>query len=73
MIGIEDAPYTFAYPGHYKILPMIHNWAADPKRVKDGVRVADDFVYSSDNNKDWMPVKVLQSWIAAHKSKLAAI
>lgn len=73
MIGVEDAPYTFAYPRHYKILPMIHDWASDPKRVKDGVRVAPDFVYTSDNNQDWMPVKVLQDWIAAHKSKIATV
>ncbi len=70
MIGIEDAPYTFAYPSHYKILPMIHDWASDPKRVKDGVRVATDFAYTSYNNQEWMPIKVLRDWIAAHKSKI---
>lgn len=72
MIGIEDAPYTFAYPSYYKILPMIHDWSSDPKRVKDGVRVAADFVYTSDNNQEWMPTKALQDWIAAHKSKIGA-
>ena len=29
MIGIEDAPYTFEYSGHYKILPSIHEWNKD--------------------------------------------
>jgi UDP-N-acetylglucosamine 4,6-dehydratase len=70
MIGIEDAPYTYAYPRHYKILPMIHNWFSDPRRVKDGVRVAADFVYTSDNNQEWMPVQVLEDWIAANRAKL---
>lgn len=70
MIGIEDAPYTYAYTSHYKILPMIHNWFSDPKRVKDGVRVAADFVYTSDNNQEWMPVQVLEDWIAANRAKL---
>ena len=70
MIGLEDAPYAFAYPGHYKILPMIHDWASDPLRVKDGVRVVANFVYTSDNNQEWMSVKVLQDWIGANKNKI---
>lgn len=70
MIGIEDAPYTFAYPSHYKILPMIHDWSSDPKRVKDGVRVVTNFVYTSDNNQEWMSIRELQDWIAAHKGKI---
>jgi FlaA1/EpsC-like NDP-sugar epimerase len=70
MIGLEDAPYTFVYPGHYKILPMIHDWASDPLRVKDGVRVAVNFVYTSDNNQEWMSVKILQDWIVANKNKI---
>jgi UDP-N-acetylglucosamine 4,6-dehydratase len=70
MIGVEDALYTFAYPSHYKILPMIHGWASDPNRVKDGVRVAQDFVYTSDNNQEWMSILDLQSWIATHRNKI---
>lgn len=72
MIGLEDAPYTFAYPSHYKILPMIHDWASDPERIKNGVRVTPDFVYTSDNNQEWMPIKALQDWIAAHKNGIGA-
>ncbi len=70
MIGIEDAPYTFAYRSHYKILPMIHDWASDLKRIKDGVRVAPDFVYASDNNREWMSITQLQDWIAKNQSKI---
>lgn len=73
MIGLEDAPYTFAYPSHYKILPMIHDWASDPQRIKDGIRVATDFTYTSENNQEWMPIDVLQDWIAAQKNKIAAV
>ena len=39
MIGVEDAPHTFEYDEHFKILPAIHNWSKDPKRIKDGKRV----------------------------------
>ena len=60
MIGHEDAKYTFEYPDHYKILPAIHGWYTDPKRVKNGVPVAPNFTYSSDNNSDWMSVNDLR-------------
>ena len=70
MIGLEDAPYTFVYPTHYKILPMIHDWASDPLRVKDGVRVEPDFTYTSDKNKEWMPVQELKDWMMTQKTKI---
>jgi FlaA1/EpsC-like NDP-sugar epimerase len=73
MIGVEDAPNTFAYKDHFKILPMIHNWSSDPLRINDGVRVDDGFMYSSDNNEQWMPADTLRQWIDAHRSKLGAI
>lgn len=63
MIGVEDAPYTYEYPEHFKILPAIHGWSADPGRIRDGVKVAPDFVYSSDNNKHWMTTEELRVWI----------
>lgn len=63
MIGLEDAPYTYAYESHYKILPMIHNWSTDPSRIKDGVKVEDDFTYTSDNNHEWMSLETLREWV----------
>lgn len=73
MIGLEDAPHTFAYADHYKILPMIHNWSADPTRIKDGTKVVDDFTYTSNNNSEWMPVEELRAWIDANWSKVGKI
>lgn len=73
MIGLEDAPNTYAYQNHYKILPMIHNWSADPLRIKDGGKVIDGFMYTSDNNKEWMPVEELRAWIDTNQSKIGAI
>ncbi|MCH2138471.1 MAG: UDP-N-acetylglucosamine 4,6-dehydratase (inverting) [Phycisphaerales bacterium] len=63
MIGSEDAPHTYEYDDYFKIIPSIHNWSKDPARIKDGAKVADDFVYTSDNNADWMSVDALGSWI----------
>jgi UDP-N-acetylglucosamine 4,6-dehydratase/5-epimerase len=73
MIGAEDSLFTYEYPKHFKILPAIHNWSADPFRIKDGKKVADGFVYSSDNNAEWMPVDELQRWIDANAGRIGNI
>lgn len=73
MIGPEDALYTYEYPEHYKILPAIHQWNDDPNRISDGVKVAADFTYSSDNNKDWMSVENLRAWIALNSDKVGKL
>ncbi len=63
MIGAEDAPYTYEYPKHYKILPVINDWSKDPKRINGGKLVSDGFTYCSDKNKDWMSIESLRSWL----------
>ncbi len=73
MIGFEDAPHTFEYPDHYKILPAIHNWSSDHARINNGVRVDPDFMYTSDNNSEWMSIEVLQAWIDEHCGKIGKI
>jgi UDP-N-acetylglucosamine 4,6-dehydratase len=73
MISEEDSFYTYEYPEHYKILPAIHNWAADLQRIKDGVKVKEGFSYTSDNNTEWMSIETLQGWIAANAHKIGAI
>ena len=73
MIGFEDAPHTYEYPEHFKILPAIHNWSASPVRIKDGVKVADGFVYASDSNPVWMRDDDLGRWIVANRDRIGAI
>ncbi|GAA5786417.1 UDP-N-acetylglucosamine 4,6-dehydratase (inverting) [Chitiniphilus shinanonensis] len=73
MIGAEDAFYTYEYPEHFKILPAIHNWHTDYKRIKDGRRVPEGFVYASDNNGEWMDVDTLRAWIDANRAKVGKI
>jgi len=70
MISIEDAPHTYEYDKYYKILPAIYNWSLDPERIANGRRVHDDFVYSSDNNNEWMTVAVLRDWIRTNQQKI---
>lgn len=73
MIGVEDAPYTYEYPEHFKILPAINNWDTSVERIKDGNRVAEDFIYSSDSNADWMSEAELSEWIDINAHKIGAI
>lgn len=73
MIGAEDAHYTFEYPEHFKILPAIHSWHEDFKRIKDGKRVPEGFTYASDTNTEWMDVQSLRGWIATHQDKIGRI
>ena len=73
MIGPEDAPHTYEYADHFKILPAIHNWSASPARIKDGVRVPDGFSYASDTNADWMGTDALAAWIEANRGKIGQI
>ena len=73
MIGYEDAPFTYEYPEHYKILPSIHSWGLDPTRINDGERVPSDFTYTSDNNIEWMSSYELKLWLEDNKSNIGKI
>jgi len=73
MIGVEDAPHTFEYDRYFKILPAIHNWSKDQNRIKNGQKVPENFLYSSNNNKEWMQAKDLALWIQQNKNKIGLI
>jgi UDP-N-acetylglucosamine 4,6-dehydratase (inverting) len=70
MIGFEDAPHTYEYSKHFKILPAIHDWTNDPKRIGDGKKVPDSFTYSSDNNPQWMSIETLNDWVDKNREKV---
>lgn len=73
MISLEDAPHTYEYPEHYKILPAINDWSNDPARIKNGIPVSENFTYSSDNNREWMNAETLRRWISANEAKIGNI
>ena len=73
MVGSEDAPFTYEYDEHFKILPSINDWGSSAERIKDGKKVPEGFVYSSDNNTDWMKNEELRAWIDANADKIGAI
>jgi UDP-N-acetylglucosamine 4,6-dehydratase (inverting) len=73
MIALEDALYTYEYPGYYKILPSINNWSKDESRIGNGVLVDPDFTYCSNNNKEWMSIDTLKDWIEVNRNKIGNI
>lgn len=73
MIAPEDAPHTYEFDDYYKILPAIHNWSKDPRRINGGRPVSFDFTYSSDNNSEWMTIETLKSWIEFNREKIGKI
>lgn len=73
MVGLEDAPFTFEYEGHYKILPATDGIIPDKKKVKNGKPVDPNFSYTSDNNKHWMTISELKDWISKNKEKIGKI
>ena len=73
MIGLEDALSTFEYPQYFKILPMINDWFLSPERIKDGVKVAEDFTYASNRNPQWMTKAALRAWITDNAHKFGPI
>ena len=73
MIGVEDAPFTYEYPEHFKILPQICNWGDIKDMVKGGKLVPKGFSYTSDNNAEWMSIPQLQDWIGENAEKIGSI
>ena len=73
MISAEDSYFTYEYPEHFKILPQINGWADDAKRIKDGVKVPEGFVYASDSNPALMSDADLQAWIDANQDSIGKI
>jgi UDP-N-acetylglucosamine 4,6-dehydratase (inverting) len=70
MIGPEDAPHTYEYTEHYKVLPAIHDWSSDPERINGGKLVAQNFTYCSDNNIEWMNIDTLRTWIEQNREQI---
>ena len=73
MIGEEDAPFTFEYREHFKILPSINSWYTSESRIKDGVPVDEGFSYRSDTNDEWMTPSELDRWITDNAARIGKV
>ena len=68
MISSDDSHSTYEYSDYYKILPQINEWGKDSLRIKNGKKVSEGFVYSSDKNLDWMTKSELKKLIISNKN-----
>ena len=73
MIGSDDANSTYEYPNYYKILPQINEWAKDSLRIKKGEKVPENFIYSSENNSEWMTNSKLRTWIDLNYNQIGKV
>lgn len=73
MISSDDANLTYEYSNYYKILPQINEWVKDNLRIKNGKKVSEGFVYSSDNNSKWMTKFELKAWIKYNQKEIDKI
>lgn len=69
MIGVEDAPFTYEYADHFKIVPAINNWTDHGKQVVGSRLVAPDFTYASNTNIHWMRDLELLEWVEKLKGR----
>jgi len=73
MIGFEDAPFTYEYDEHFKILPAIISKEEIAARIRHGNLVDGDFTYCSDSNKEWMSRDDLKGWIDSNIDEIGKI
>jgi len=73
MISKDDSFSTYEFKDYYKILPQINDWSKDKLRIKDGKKVPENFVYSSDKNSEWMTKNELKKWIHSNKNLVGKI
>ena len=73
MISPDDAPHTYDYGSYFKILPAIHSWSSEARRIGSGVAVGNDFEYSSNTNPEWITVDQLAQWIDTNRSTIGTI
>ena len=73
MISKDDSYSTYEFTNYYKILPQINEWAKDNLRIKEGKKVSEDFIYSSDNNLEWMTKSELRAWINLNRNNIGKI
>jgi FlaA1/EpsC-like NDP-sugar epimerase len=69
MISVEDAPFTYEYGDHYKIVPAINDWTDHHRQVAGADLVAPNFSYESNTNPHWMTSSELLKWLEAFSSK----
>jgi len=73
MIGVEDAPMTLEYENYFKIIPSISENEKEKYTKNSGVFVESNFLYTSENNSEWMSPDDLKIWLEINKQKLLQV
>jgi UDP-N-acetylglucosamine 4,6-dehydratase/5-epimerase len=63
MITADDARMTLEVDDRYIIAPAFSFWTDDHLQVNGATRVAEDFAYSSDGNKEWLSPAALSEML----------
>lgn len=63
MISVEDAHRTLRFDDRYVVKPVISRWGG--AETEGGDAVAEDFVYRSDRNDQWLTHEQLSAMVAA--------
>ena len=71
LIPSDEARYAVEFEDHFVIEPSFHDWVADVGERPGGRRCAEDFVYTSDTNADWLSVEQLREMIRAFEPEMA--
>ena len=66
LISSDEAPYTYEFNRHFKILSPINGWSLCKKRTKGGIKVNESFFYTSDNNPNWLKNAELNEWLRSN-------
>jgi UDP-N-acetylglucosamine 4,6-dehydratase/5-epimerase len=71
MIPFDEARNTLEYANYYVIQPTVNWWDSDVFiKTNSGTPCPNDFIYSSDQNKDWLTQKdlseIIEKWENAH-------
>lgn len=62
MISIEDAPFTYEFNDHFRILPSIMN-DYNYFKINKKKKVSDNFYYISNRNDKWIKSTGLRDWL----------
>lgn len=67
LISLDEAPYTYEFKDYYKILSPLINDSILKKQKYKGIKVHNEFTYSSDSNKYFWKSKDLRSFLIKNK------
>ena len=68
LISSDEAPYTYEFDQHFKILSPINGWSLCKKRTEGGMKVDESFFYTSENNPYWLNNNDLIGWLKSNES-----